>query len=144
MTFSGQQVMLDTGFLVALNDLQDRHHAVARDWLRRFSGSFVTTPQVITEVAFFLTVVNRAALIDQIAMGWITLVNPDALAYQRMSSLLHKYAECDPDLADISLVWLAEQSGLRSIVTIDINDFSTYRINGRTRFDLVGWTKQPS
>lgn len=138
---TAQRVLLDTGFLVALYDARDEHHEAACLWLRRFQGCFVTTAQVITEAAFFLRVQDRAHLLDQTAAGWLVVANTDAAALARMAALLRKYADSDPDLADVSLVWLAEHSGLRSIVTEDINDFSTYRISGRTRFDIIGWLR---
>ena len=38
--------------------------------------------------------------------------------------------------ADISLVWLAETTGITRIATLDVTDFSVYRIHGRKRFEL--------
>ena len=48
----------------------------------------------------------------------------------------HKYESLDPDWADVSLVWLGEHLGTRHIATIDVTDFSVYRLHGRTRFEL--------
>lgn len=138
---TAQRVLLDTGYLVALYNASDEHHEAAAAWLRRFRGQFVTTPQVITEVAFFLRVQDRAQLLNQVSAGWISIQEPDAAGWQRMAVLLRKYADCDPDLADVSLVWLAERTGVHGIVTVDIKDFSTYRISGRTRFDVIGWQR---
>jgi hypothetical protein len=50
--------------------------------------------------------------------------------------LLRKYADIDPDWADVALVWLAEISGIVRIATLDVADFSVYRIHGRKRFEL--------
>jgi predicted nucleic acid-binding protein len=61
---------------------------------------------------------------------------PDAAAYARMAELLRKYADKDPDWADIALVWLAEAAGIHRIATLDVADFNVYRINGRKRFEL--------
>jgi predicted nucleic acid-binding protein len=41
------------------------------------------------------------------------------------------------DLADATLVRLAERESLSIIFTIDHNDFETYRIRGRKRFRVV-------
>jgi predicted nucleic acid-binding protein len=54
----------------------------------------------------------------------------------RIAYLLRKYADLDPDWADIALVWLAESSGIHRIATLDVADFSVYRVNGRKRFEL--------
>jgi hypothetical protein len=32
------------------------------------------------------------------------------------------------DLADASLLWLAHESGLREIMTVDVQDFARYRL----------------
>lgn len=40
------------------------------------------------------------------------------------------------DLADATLVALAEERGLKQIFTLD-DDFRIYRIHGRTRFEIV-------
>ena len=60
----------------------------------------------------------------------------DASAYSRMTALLHRSADRDPDGADIALVWLAEATGITRIVMLDVADFSVYRSHGRKRFEL--------
>jgi hypothetical protein len=42
----------------------------------------------------------------------------------------------DPDWADVSLIWLAEAMSITRIATVDVTDFSVYRIHGRKRFEL--------
>ena len=41
------------------------------------------------------------------------------------------------DLADATLVLLAERESLTTILTVDNDDFETYRIGGRKRFRVV-------
>ena len=36
----------------------------------------------------------------------------------------------------MELVWLAEATGVSRIATVDVADFSVYRIHGRKRFEL--------
>ena len=43
------------------------------------------------------------------------------------------------DFADAALVWLAEQTGNRSILTVDEADFRRFRLKGGARFELVEW-----
>ena len=54
----------------------------------------------------------------------------------RMTTLMHKYRDRPMDLADASLVVLAEERGLKEIFTLARADFTMYRIHGRTRFRL--------
>jgi hypothetical protein len=41
------------------------------------------------------------------------------------------------DLADASLYWLATETGVYSIMTTDVADFSRYRLPGGPRFQLL-------
>jgi predicted nucleic acid-binding protein len=41
------------------------------------------------------------------------------------------------DFADATLVHLAQREGLHTILTIDHNDFETYRLGRRGRFRIV-------
>ena len=52
----------------------------------------------------------------------------DEQALARTFELMTQYADTPMDFADASLVTLAEINGLRTIFTIDRNDFTIYRI----------------
>ena len=45
------------------------------------------------------------------------------------------------DLADAALVWLAGESGLRRILTVDERDFGVYRLKGGKRFEVIPWMR---
>ncbi len=90
----------------------------------------------MTEAAYFLPVRLRAAIAELVEQRVLHLHHPDAAGYARIAALLRKYADLDPDWADVSLVWLAETAGITRIATLDVTDFSVYRIHGRRRFEL--------
>ena len=48
-----------------------------------------------------------------------------------------QYADRPMDLADATLVRLAEREAITTVFTVDHDDFETYRINGRSRFRFV-------
>ena len=56
--------------------------------------------------------------------------------YERMRVLMQKYRDHPMDLADASLVRLAEERHVRDIFTLDERDFRTYRIHGRQSFRI--------
>lgn len=91
---------------------------------------------VLAEASFFLPPRLRSALAQLAASGAIELHHPDAAGYARIAQLFEKYADQDPDWADLELVWLAEKTSIARIATLDVADFSVYRINGRKRFEL--------
>ena len=43
----------------------------------------------------------------------------------------------DMDLADASLLWLAHESGIREIMTVDVKDFARYRLPGGEALTLI-------
>jgi len=55
---------------------------------------------------------------------------------ERMVKLMDKYQDLPMDLADASLVALAEARGLSQIVTLD-SDFRVYRLHGRKAFKIL-------
>ncbi|ROZ76215.1 type II toxin-antitoxin system VapC family toxin [Ramlibacter sp. WS9] len=129
-------ILLDTGVLVALLHSDDGRHEAATRWLAGCSAKLHTVEAVLTETAFFLPARRRATVADLAAKGTIDIHRPDATAYKRVGAILGKYADLDPDWADAMLVWLAEETGIHSIATFDVRDFSAYRIHGRSKFVL--------
>ncbi len=129
-------VLVDTGPLVALFNRDDPHHAHAGAWLAAQTGPLHTVDAVLAECAFFLPARLRGNLAELAARGVLQVHSPDAAGHARMAQLFNKYRDQDPDWADLALVWLAEQSGIRRIATLDTTDFSVYRIQGRMRFQL--------
>ena len=68
------------------------------------------------------------------------LMHIAALAPQDLPGLariMRKYSDRPMDLADASLVWLADKSGITDIITIDRADFSVYRTAKRKAFRNV-------
>ena len=132
----GRGVLLDTGVRVALYARNDPAHDRAVRWMTPFQGTLHTVEPVLTETAWFLSPRTRIVLAELAARGTFQVHHPDAAGYARIAALARIYADQDPDWADLTLVWLAESIGIASIATLDVADFSVYRINGRKRFEL--------
>ena len=54
-----------------------------------------------------------------------------------MAELMERYSDHPMELADASLVALAETRDLRQTFTLDRSDFHSYRLRNRWRFELV-------
>ena len=54
-----------------------------------------------------------------------------------LAALVRKYADRPMDLADASLVWLANKIDVTDIITIDRTDFAVYRTAKRKSFRNV-------
>jgi predicted nucleic acid-binding protein len=122
--------------LVAVYARDDPHHAAATRWLAGFRGALHTVEPVLAEAAYFLPARMRAAIAELVGQRVLRVHPLDVAGYARVAELLRKYSDLDPDWADVSLVWLAETAGITRIATLDVADFSVYRIHGRRRFEL--------
>ncbi|MCY7316912.1 MAG: hypothetical protein LH480_15220 [Rubrivivax sp.] len=131
------RVLVDTGVLVALFDRLDKHHDAACTWMASTHAALITVPSVLCETALFLPPRLRAELAGLAARGVLQVHTPDATGHARMATLFDEYRDCDPDWADLELVWLAETTGAQHIATLNVADFSVYRIHGRKRFELA-------
>ena len=130
-------VLVDTGVLVAFFNRKDAHHLAATSWMTRTTAQPLTVEPALTEAAFFLPARLRSSLAGLAACGVLNVFAPDATGFARIADLFEKYADQDPDWADMALIWLAESVGVNRIATLDVADFSIYRINGRKRFELA-------
>ena len=99
----------------------------------------MTTSAVLVEACHFLTPAARIGLLNS-AGPKLAVINVPVLEYPELAATIGKYDDHDIDFADASLVWLAERSGMRQILTVDVSDFSTFRLSNGKRFDLVDWT----
>jgi hypothetical protein len=78
---------------------------------------------------------------DFVSESGLTVWTFDDGLLSRCFELMIQYADRPMDLADASLVALAEAERLKRIFTIDRNDFDTYRIKRGHRhyqFEVVG------
>ncbi|MGQ0657471.1 MAG: type II toxin-antitoxin system VapC family toxin [Chromatiales bacterium] len=109
---------------------RDRYHQRFVEHLKFFQGQLVTTWPVLTEITHHVPTgkaVEVMALVRDGAFEVIELAD----AGGRIHDLMKKYADRPMDLADASLVWAAEQTGIGQVFTID-SDFTVFRLaNGR-------------
>jgi uncharacterized protein len=124
-------IIADTGFFVALGNQSDRFHAQALAVLNQFSEPLITTYPVISETCYLLAresgIAVECTFLREIATGRITIFQLETANLNRMTDLIERYADLPMDLADASLVVLAEQLGHGRILTVDRRDFSVYR-----------------
>jgi len=125
-------ILADSGFWIALGNRRDRYHDIAREALGCWSGEgFVTTWPVLTEVCHLLVArvgVHQAlTFMDAVTQGACSLPDLPDDAMARMAYLMHRYRDLPMDLADASLVVLAEELSEGRILSTDRRDFDGYR-----------------
>lgn len=131
-------LIADAGFYYALADRRDRHHARALAVLGTLDEPLITTWPVLTETTHLMTRRLSAGVAVQfmvnIADGFSLIQSFDVAETRRMSELMQRYAALPMDLADASLVLLAERLGDGRILSTDQRDFETYRFKNRQPF----------
>lgn len=131
-------IIIDTGFLFALLDKRDAWHERALSMRGTAELGWITTWPVLTECCHLL---QRSlgtdyvvALMDDVATGGIQVWPLPEARLGRIPQLMRKFAALPMDLADASLVLLAEQLGHGRILSTDLRDFGTYRWKNRKPF----------
>lgn len=134
-----ERILVDTGYFVALGRARDPLHAAAREFLEGCTHQLVTVSAVVVEACHFLRLDARRALLEWLAHDGPAVIEAPPESYPDLSRTMERYRERDIDFADAALVWLAEQTGHRSILTVDDADFRRFRLSDGARFDLVDW-----
>jgi predicted nucleic acid-binding protein len=134
--------LLDSGPLVALFHPGDRFHAHFRQLIVDTPAPIQlhTTWPCVTEASHLLGPRQRLALLQWIGHGAVQVFPFDALDLLEMCVLMEQYTQqprTEMDLADASLYWLACESGVAQILTIDVRDFSRYRLPDGRAFEIL-------
>ena len=131
--------IVDTGFLIPLFEPSDKLRAPAREFLQNNRHPLFTVAPVIVETCFFLDPDGKAKLLEWVERGAVAVAEVPTSAYADLRALILKYADRDLDFADAAIVWLAERTGCRSLLTVDVGDFGIIRVKKGKRFELLKW-----
>lgn len=131
-------IIADTGFWLALANQNDRYHHTAKEALAGTDSPLITTWPVVTETCHLLLhklgMSSQMAFIKSYQKNAFQIFELQESHVTRMIELMKKYADLPMDLADASLVVLAEHLGDGKILSTDQRDFRTYRWKNRKPF----------
>ena len=131
-------IAVDSGFLFALLDRRDAWHRLAAALAGTAAEGWITTWPVLSEACLLihrsLDSTIAVALMEDVADGGISIWNPPREQFARLPGLMRKYAKLPMDLADASLILLAEHLGHGQIISTDQRDFGTFRWKSRKPF----------
>lgn len=139
MKTSNKEIIIDTGFFIALFNKKDQYHKPAIKLMNSISNrQWVSTWPVLTEVCYMLIrdqVFHAiSGMLELYEKGGLMLFQMDTHHMIRMKQLMKKYQDLPIDLADASLILLAEDLGHGEIVSTDLRDFETYRFKNHKPF----------
>ena len=132
-------IIADTGFWVALGSKKDKYHDVAILAAKLLPYDPMTTWPVITETFYLLQkyqgVKSAQLFLEQIGQGSVAIFPIESRHLGPIRALVGKYADLPMDLADASLVILAEELGHGRILSTDQRDFNAYRWKNHKPFE---------
>lgn len=129
----GRQNMLvaDSGFWIALADKNDKHHQRADEAVQALDEKLVTSFPAMTEACHILLkrqgVGAQLRFMQMYRLGAFDVFEIKDEHKGRIVELMRQYADLPMDLADASLVLLAEELGHGRILSTDKRDFHAYR-----------------
>jgi len=133
-------ILTDTGPLVAIIDKGEPDHRRCVSALETITLPMITTWPVFTEAMYLLGDAAGWLAQEQLwrlrAREDLQLVDLSASLAARVEALMHRYRNLPMDLADASLVALAEARGWTRIFTLD-SHFHAYPLSNRKRFTVL-------
>jgi len=131
--------LIDTGAIVAIVDVSEAWHRVCLESLASVHMPLLTTEAVLTEL--FHLIHARSLSEDKtwrfVRSGALKVCPIGDSDLPALHALMADYRDRPMDFADATLVHLAARESLSLIFTVDHDDFETYRIGGRKRFNIV-------
>ncbi|WP_353853494.1 nucleic acid-binding protein [Microcystis sp. M53598_WE2] len=118
---------------------QPQHNAY-KNTVMRLAKPLVTTWSCLTEAMYLA--LHRGGWQMQKQLGQLLLdkllvvYNIQESDFSRLLALMEQYRDRPMDLADATLVLVAEKTGYRQILTLDA-DFLFYRIQNQGSFDII-------
>ncbi len=129
---TNKELIIDTGFFIAILSKTDQFHIQALKLKNTINKrQWITTWPVLTEVCHLLVSRNATQVVSHLFQmyesGGYEIFSISRQHTSKILKLLEKYANLPMDLADASLVLLADEMGHGDIVSTDIRNFETYK-----------------
>jgi len=131
--------LIDTGAIVAIIDASEAWHKPCVEALTSRRAPLLTTEAVLTEL--FHLIQARSLSVkktwDFVRSGVLTIKPMQDFDLPELERLMDDYADRPMDFADATLVHLAARERLSTILSVDHDDFETYRLPGRKKFTIL-------
>jgi len=133
-------ILCDAGVLLCVVDRRQPKHQEYIDLMTALPKPFITTWSCLTE-AMYLAFKRggwpmQQKLADLLLNQLLIIYHIESEDYSRLFELMSIYRDKPMDLGDATLVLTAEKINETRILTLD-SDFYTYRIHGRTNFEII-------
>jgi predicted nucleic acid-binding protein len=131
-----ENVLVDTGFVVALLNRRDTHHSWAVAQAARFAPPWMTCEAALSEAFHLLGVRGAPSLSSLLRRRSLVVAFELAKDLQPVLNFIQKYSDIPMSLADACLVRMTETRANSVILTTD-TDFRIYRRHSRQMVPCV-------
>ncbi|MBC7225913.1 MAG: PIN domain-containing protein [Thermoflexales bacterium] len=139
--------LADTGFLFALADSSDRHHARALAVAQTFQAPLVLPCPVLPEICYLLdSRLGRRAMrqfLRELIRNAIPVEPLQPRDLPRVLELLERYEDIGLDFTDAAIVAIAERLKITTILTLDYRHFNIIRPAHCDRFQILPSPQSP-
>ncbi len=120
------RVLVDTGPLVAVLHADEQHHRVCVETLARIRPPLLTCWPVLTEAAWLLrhSTEQLKRIYRGVDEGLFSILPLEEQALAVMGRSFSRHSQLRPQLADLSLLCLAETHQIKTLFTLDRRDFA--------------------
>ena len=125
----------DTGFLVGFANRNDAFHEWAVGIAGQVTEPLLSCEAVLAETAFHLG--SCSIVFDMVRDGLVVPAFACCEHLQQLGALAKRYADRQPDLADLCLIRMSELHPRLPVITVDREDFRVYRRNKRETIPIV-------
>jgi hypothetical protein len=131
--------LIDAGPLVALFSKKDSNHDLCVAALKEMEAPFLTSWPVLTEAAWLLRNYPIAIreLFQSIDSGFLRILDLDYHFVSWSLAFFERYENVGVQLADASLVYLAERERIINVFTLDRRDFTIYRTTRNRALTII-------
>jgi len=134
-------VLVDTGILYALADIDDAWHEPVQAFLQTITDVLVVPITVLPEICYLLNThlgqESERKLIASITQGELRIEGLTTEDFRRSLQLLESYSNLNIGFVDASLVAISERLKINRILTTDRKHFSIIRPRHCHAFELL-------
>jgi predicted nucleic acid-binding protein len=133
--------LIDTSFLVALTNRNDRNHARVLTIAQTIDNSLILPTVVLPEACYLIAsrlghLAMRRFLIELTASD-TKLEAVTSVDLQRVNEILDQYADSKLDFVDATIIAIAERENITRILTLDRRDFTLIRPRHCDCFEIL-------
>jgi len=129
------KAIVDTGFIVALGNRDDMYHPWAAELVKKVTEPLLSCESVLSEAAFHLK--SSSYVLSLVEDDLLKIAFDPSRNVRELRDLARRYADRNPDLADLCLIRMSELYPRHTVITVDEEDFRVYRRNKREAIPLL-------